>query len=114
MVDVTSGFVSVIIPNYNYAHYVSQAIDSVLAQTYPHREVIVINDGSTDNSAEVLRSYGDSIRWIDQENRGQSVARNRGIEESRGDLVAFLDGDDAWLPTKLQRQIECLRDDGVG
>ena len=111
---MTTPFVSVVIPNYNYARYVSQAIDSVLAQTYRHHEVIVINNGSTDNSAEVLRGYGDRIRWIDQENRGQSGARNRGIEESRGELIAFLDADDAWLPAKLERQIACLRDARIG
>lgn len=111
---MTAPFVSVVIPNYNYARYVGQAIDSVLAQTYRHREVVVIDNGSSDDSPAVLRSYGDRIRSVRQNNRGQSGARNRGIEESRGELIAFLDADDAWLPTKLERQVALFDRPGVG
>ena len=83
--------VSVIIPNYNYAHYLAHAVDSVLAQTYPEVEIIVVDDGSTDDSETILRSYGDRIRWIKQKNQGVSAARNLGVKETRGELVAFLD-----------------------
>jgi glycosyltransferase involved in cell wall biosynthesis len=97
--------VSVIIPNYNYAHYLPQALDSVLAQTYSKVEIIVIDDGSTDDSESILRSYGDRIRWIKQQNQGVSASRNLGVRETKGELVAFLDADDIWLPTKLEKQV---------
>ena len=107
--------VSVIIPNYNYAHYLPQALDSVLAQTYPRFEIMVIDDGSTDDSENVLRSYGDRIRSIKQQNQGVSAARNLGARETRGELVAFLDADDFWLPEKLERQVQrFIADDGLG
>lgn len=106
--------VSVIIPNYNYAAYLGQAIDSVLGQSYPSVEVLVVDDGSTDGSEAVLRGYGDRIRWFRQSRQGVSAARNRGIQESRGDLIAFLDADDLWRPEKLTRQVELLRDPQVG
>ena len=98
--------VSVIIPNYNYAHYLPQALDSVLAQTYPRVEIMVIDDGSTDDSENVLRGYGDRIRSIKQQNQGVSAARNLGARETRGELLAFLDADDFWLPEKLERQVQ--------
>jgi len=97
--------VSVIIPNYNYGRYLGQAVDSVLAQSYPNVEVIVADDGSTDQSSEVLRSYGDRIRWVQQRRQGVAAARNRGVSESRGELVAFLDADDVWMTQKLERQV---------
>lgn len=97
--------VSVIIPNYNYARYLAQAVDSALAQTYPSVEVVVIDDGSRDDSLEVLRGYGERVRWFAQTNAGVAAARNRGIEESRGEYLAFLDSDDVWLPEKLEKQM---------
>ena len=100
--------VSVIIPTYNRAGIVAKAIDSVLAQTYRNTEVVVVNDGSTDDTDARLRSYGDRIRVVTQNNAGPSVARNRGIAIAHGDMVAFLDSDDYWLPTKLDRQVELL------
>ncbi|MBA2734775.1 MAG: glycosyltransferase [Acidobacteria bacterium] len=103
--------VSVIIPNYNYARYLSQTINSVLAQLYPNIEIIVIDDGSTDGSQAVLREYGERIRWFQQGNEGVSMARNRGVQESRGEMVAFLDADDVWLPMKLERQVQRLVDE---
>jgi glycosyltransferase involved in cell wall biosynthesis len=106
--------VSVVIPNYNYARYVGEAIESVLAQTYRDFEIIVINNGSTDNSIEVLKKYEDRIRCFTQENQGQSGARNRGIQESRGEWIAFLDADDVWLPTKLEQQVPLFSDPKVG
>lgn len=100
--------VSVIIPTFNRARTVVGAIDSVLRQTWRSTEVIVVDDGSTDNTIEVLKAYGNAITYVRQENAGPAAARNRGIRQSQGDLVAFLDSDDAWLTTKLERQITLL------
>jgi glycosyltransferase involved in cell wall biosynthesis len=106
--------VSVIIPNYNGARFLRQAIDSVLDQTYHNVEVIVVDDGSRDDSAAILRSYGERIRWFEQPNQGVSVARNRGIDECRGELVAFLDVDDVWEPSKLEKQVPLFANPAVG
>jgi len=100
--------VSVIIPTYNGAAFAVEAVDSVLAQTRPPDEIIVIDDGSTDDTQSRLARYADRIRYIRQSNGGVANARNHGIQESRGSLIAFLDGDDRWLPEKLERQLECL------
>jgi hypothetical protein len=97
--------VSVIIPTYNRAELVGEAIDSVLAQTHRDLEVIVVDDGSTDHTSEVLRRYGDSIRPIHRRNGGQSVARNTGLGHARGEYIAFLDSDDLFLPRKLELQL---------
>lgn len=97
--------VSAVIPAYNYARFVCRAVDSVLAQTYPHLECIVTNDGSTDNTLEVLAPYGDRIRVITQKNAGLSAARNTGVKNAKGDYVAFLDADDWWHPEKIAKQI---------
>ena len=94
---------SVVIPLYNKEPYIARALRSVCTQTVQDFEIIVVDDGSTDNSAQVVLSFGDSrIRLIKQENSGQSVARNRGVHESRTELVAFLDADDEWKPCFLQ------------
>ncbi len=94
--------VTVVIPLYNKEKYVRRAMDSVLAQTVRPFELLVVNDGSTDNSRALVQEYTDAcVRLIDQENRGVSVARNRGIAEARGELIAFLDADDEWLPDFL-------------
>lgn len=107
--------VSTIIPTYNDSRYVCGAVDSALAQTYPALEVIVVNDGSTDNTDAVLRPYGDRIRVIYQQHNGLSAARNAGIQEARGEVVAFLDSDDRWLPQKVEKQIVLLESDsGIG
>jgi glycosyltransferase involved in cell wall biosynthesis len=103
------GLVSVIIPAYNAAGWVNRAIDSALAQTYSQREILVVNDGSTDTTAEVLAEYGEAIRVLNQPNGGLSSARNLGIIEAMGEFVAFLDADDYWLPEKLARQVACLQ-----
>lgn len=95
--------VSVIIPAYNYAHYLPSAIDSVLAQSYSPVEIIVIDDGSTDNTAEVVSKYGERVRYIYQKNSGLSAARNTGIFLARYPFVAFLDADDVWMPDMLER-----------
>jgi len=100
--------VSVIIPTYQRSHWVSEAIESVLAQTYKDYEIIVVNDGSTDNTAQVLNQFQDKIRIIEQDNKGSSAARNIAIQNSQGRYIAFLDDDDRWLPSKLEKQIALL------
>ena len=96
--------ISVIIPAYNRARELRNAIDSALAQTRLPIEVIVVDDGSTDETPEVLARYGDRIRVVRQSNQGVAAARNAGIAIARGDLLAFLDSDDVWLPRKLELQ----------
>jgi glycosyltransferase involved in cell wall biosynthesis len=98
--------ISAIIPAYNYAEYIQHTINSVLSQTYPIKEIIVVNDGSTDNTAKVLANYGDRIQVITQKNQGLSAAKNVGANHATGDLLAFLDADDIWLPHKLERQVD--------
>jgi glycosyltransferase involved in cell wall biosynthesis len=102
--------VSVIIPAYNRAGIIGRAIDSVLAQTFDDLEILVIDDGSTDDTVATVRSIGDDrIRCIEcKSNRGAGAARNKGIREARGKYVAFLDSDDEWLPEKLQRQVTLM------
>lgn len=100
--------VSVAIPTYNHANYLGKAIDSVLAQTKPAMEVIVVDDGSTDGTAALAGTYGDRIRYVYQKNRGLSAARNRGTAEARGKWIAFLDSDDWWEPQKLAKQQAAL------
>ena len=97
--------ISVIIPAYNAAAFVREAIDSVLAQTHPDVEVIVVDDSSTDDTPAILSSYGDRIRVHRQPNGGVSAARNRGASMSSGEWIAFLDADDVWTPDKLERQL---------
>ncbi len=92
-------------PAYNYARYLREAIDSALAQSYPPLEVIVVDDGSTDATPEVLASYGDRIRVLRQSNRRAAAARNAGIAAARGEYVAFLDADDVWPRRKLELQM---------
>jgi glycosyltransferase involved in cell wall biosynthesis len=101
--------VSVVIPAYNAAWCVGKAVDSVLAQDFRDFEVIVVNDGSTDDTAAVLAGYGDAIRVVHQANGGMSSARNAGIRAARGELIAFLDSDDWWLSGKLRRQVELMQ-----
>jgi len=100
--------VSVVIPTYNRAHLIRRAIESVLNQTYQDFEIIVVDDGSTDNTEKVVRSFEDKrIRYIRHErNKGYPKALNTGITVARGEYIAFLDDDDEWLPTKLEKQTE--------
>lgn len=108
MRDLTQAFVSVIIPSHNSAHFLPGAIDSLLAQTIPADEIIVVDDGSVDETAEVCRAYGARVRYIRQENLLASVARNTGIAAAHGDWLAFLDADDVWEPNKLELQLTAL------
>ncbi|RJP72360.1 MAG: glycosyltransferase family 2 protein [Candidatus Abyssobacteria bacterium SURF_17] len=101
--------VSAIIPTYNRAENLVEAVESALAQSYPHREVIVVDDGSTDDTQARLGKYLDNVIYIRQRRRGSSAARNRGMEHSRGELIAFLDADDKWRPEKIQLQVDYLR-----
>lgn len=101
--------VSVIIPSYNRANFLSRAIDSVLQQTYLPLEIIVIDDGSADNTSKILTSYGSRITHFSQTNQGVSCARNAGIKLASGKWLAFLDSDDAWKKNKLQTQIEAIQ-----
>jgi glycosyltransferase involved in cell wall biosynthesis len=98
--------VSVIIPTYNRAWILKEAIDSVLAQDFKDFELIVVNDGSTDNTGEILDSYDQDLIVLRQSNKGVSAARNRGIAAACGRLIAFLDSDDLWLPRKLSSQVD--------
>jgi glycosyltransferase involved in cell wall biosynthesis len=102
--------VSVIIPVYNGERFIAGAIESALAQTYENLELLIVNDGSTDRSGEKISPYLDlpNVRYIEQENKGVAAARNTGIRNAAGDLIAFLDQDDLWLPKKLELQVEYL------
>jgi glycosyltransferase involved in cell wall biosynthesis len=100
--------VSVIIPTYNCARYVNTAIQSVLEQSYSNTEIIVVDDGSTDETRDVIQSFKKEIVYIHQENKGLPGARNRGIQEASGEYVAFLDADDLWRKDKLEIQAQVL------
>lgn len=102
--------VSVVIPTHNYGRFIGAAIESATSQT-PPAEIVVVDDGSTDETAEVVAGFGERVRYVRQENSGVCVARNRGVAESTGDLIAFLDADDTWEPTKLEKQAAKFRDD---
>jgi glycosyltransferase involved in cell wall biosynthesis len=101
--------ISVIIPCYNHGQFLGEAIESALGQSYPHVEVLVVDDGSTDHSAQVAASFGDRIRSIHKQNSGLSAARNTGILECRGEFVLCLDADDYLWPDMLERHVEAIR-----
>jgi glycosyltransferase involved in cell wall biosynthesis len=100
--------VSVVIPTYNSAVYLVEAVRSVLAQTYPHVESLIVDDGSTDGTPAAVQPFGERVRLFQQDRAGPSVARNRAILHARGTYLAFLDADDVWLPAKLARQVDFL------
>lgn len=100
--------VSVVIPVFDCARYLGDAIASVLAQTRPVAEVLVVDDGSSDESGDVARRFGAPVRYVRQAHAGIAAARNRGVELTHGDLLAFLDADDLWLPEKLAVQLAAL------
>jgi glycosyltransferase involved in cell wall biosynthesis len=102
--------VSVIIPAFNAAPFVGRAVRSVLSQTHRALDLIVVDDGSTDDTTKVLRGFGDQIRWFAQANRGPAAARNLGLAHARGEVVMFLDADDWILPHKLERQLPLVRE----
>jgi len=101
--------ISVVIPAYNAEQYISRAIESVLKQSRGADEIIVVDDGSTDKTGEIVRGYGEKVKYIRQENAGAGAARNRGIEESSCEWISFLDSDDEWLVDNLKLQIEVLQ-----
>jgi teichuronic acid biosynthesis glycosyltransferase TuaG len=111
VIEVASPLVSIIMPAYNASRFIAESIDSVLAQTYIHWELVIVDDGSTDNTAEIIKSYchqDSRVRYLYQENARQSRARNNGILHSAGEYIAFLDADDLWLPHKLAVQLQVL------
>jgi glycosyltransferase involved in cell wall biosynthesis len=109
--DATSPLVSVVMPVYNGERYLIEAVESVLAQSYRPLELILVDDGSTDGSADLARRFGTALRYEYQPNAGQSTARNRGIQLARGPLLAFLDDDDYWSTEKLALQVAALAKD---
>lgn len=108
---MNSPTVSVIIPNYNYGRFLRESVESVLAQTYSCGEIIVVDDGSQDESLSVLEGFGDRVKVVRQQNRGVGCARNEGARIATGDLLAFLDADDIWYPTKIERQVRMFEAD---
>ena len=105
--------VSVVVPTYNRAELLPRALDSIIGQTFSDWEIVLVDDGSIDGTSELAATYerqlGSLFRFIRQDNQGSSAARNLGIDESRGEFVAFLDSDDEFFPTKLERQLELFR-----
>lgn len=107
--DQVTPLVTVVIPAYNVEQWIFATIESVLKQTYKPVEVVVVNDGSTDGTAEVIAGFGDRVRCVTQPNKGLSAARNTGIRVAEGQFIAFLDSDDLWMPEKLECQVDLLR-----
>ncbi len=105
--SVRNPLISVITPTYNRADFIGEAVESVLAQTYPHFELLIVDDGSTDNTPEVLQRFNEDerVRLFRQENQGQSIARNVALAEAKGDFICFLDSDNYWPREKLEQQL---------
>jgi glycosyltransferase involved in cell wall biosynthesis len=104
--------VSAIVATYNRAHIVGQAIESIIRQSYENIEIIIVDDGSTDATVQKLAEFGERITVISQKNAGPAAARNRGIKESTGEIVTFLDSDDIWLPSFIERHVTLLQNAG--
>lgn len=109
--DTTSPLVTAVIPVYNGERFLREAIDSVLSQDYPKLELLVIDDGSTDGSADVIQSYGDRIRYQYQPNAGLSAAQNAGVAGASGAFIAYLDCDDLWVPGKISAQMNVFQEE---
>jgi glycosyltransferase involved in cell wall biosynthesis len=108
--DDGAPFVSILINNYNYGRFLGEAIRSALAQGYLNREIIVVDDGSTDDSLPIAQSFGDQVRLIAKQNGGQASAFNAGFAASRGQIICLLDADDVFLPGKVERIVEVFRE----
>src|SRR5436305_1747451 len=109
---MANAIVSVIVPTFNRAYCIRRTIDSVLNQTYPNWELVIVDDGSTDNTAQLIATdyaHDTRIKYFHQQNQGVTAARNKGISLAQGDYVAFLDSDDTWKPWKLQLQLACMQ-----
>lgn len=107
--------VSIIMPAYNSANYIKDSIESVLRQSYPYWELLVIDDGSSDNTAEIVKAYNDKrIVYLHQPNQGVAAARNYGLAEAKGRFIAFLDSDDIWLSEKLSSQLAFMQSQDIG
>ncbi len=104
-----NSLVTCIIPAFNREKYIAEAIDSVLDQTYGNIEIIVIDDGSTDNTSEIVKSFNSKVKYFYQPNSGASAARNSGILKAAGDFISFLDSDDLWEKNKISLQMECFK-----
>lgn len=100
--------VTVIVPAFNASAYIEETLNSILCQTHGNCETIVIDDGSTDTTVDIVSTYGQKIRLVKQDNKGAAAARNRGAHEARGEWLAFLDADDLWAPSKLEKQLSSL------
>src|SRR3970040_1746291 len=109
---MNNDLVSVVIATYNMGNYIESAIDSILKQSYQNFELIVVDDGSVDDTEQRMVAYGDNakIKYIKQENQGQPKAKNRGLKETTGAYVAFCDADDLWAPNKLELQLPLFKD----
>ena len=106
--------VSVIIPTYNYGRFIAEAIQSVLQQTHRPDEIVVVDDGSTDDTARVVAGFGDAVKYVRQENGGVCAARNKGVAESTGEIIAFMDADDTMEPESIAKQVALFGDEHVG
>ena len=108
---MTDRSISCIVPTYNAERYLAQTIDSILAQTLPPDELIIIDDGSSDGTADIIKSYNDKIRYVYQDNQGPAASRNLGVQMGGAEFVSFLDQDDLWHAEKLQQQMACFDED---
>ncbi len=103
--------VSVVIPTYNYGQFIKKAVESVLEQTLPISEIIVVDDGSTDDTEKIIKEFGDKIIYIKQQNLGVCAARNNGVKHSSGDFIVFHDADDILYPSKIEKQVDIFSED---
>jgi len=108
-VNMNEALISCIVPVFNGERYLAEAVESILKQSYGPKEIIVVDDGSTDGTAAIVRRYGEKVRYLKQANSGPAVARNFGLNAARGSFIAFLDADDLWHVEKLKRQMDRFR-----